>query len=110
MPTATDFRPVQSLLPMEFIFPKPGTKEPFAIIRWVNMQLEGEPTSRWRAVTYEQPRQLIGDGYFLELDDAALACHRQAIHASVRPELNDTRRLDQSDYVPRPVRKVGSPS
>jgi hypothetical protein len=95
LPTATDFRPVQSLLPMEFIFPKPGTKEPFAIIRWVNVQLEGEPTSRWRTVTWhEDPkrRRLLADGYYREIEDAAFACHRHAIHAGIRPELDETRR------------------
>jgi hypothetical protein len=82
---------------MEFIFPKPGTKEPFAIIRWVNVQLEGEPTSRWRTVTWHDDpkrRRLLGDGYYRELEDAAMACHRAALHASVPAVLNNTYRGD----------------
>jgi len=89
-----EFRPVQSLLPTEFVFPMLGTEEPLAVIRWVDVLLEGEPTSRWRAVTYKQPRRLIGDGYFRELEDAAFACHQHAIQVSVPAVLNDATRND----------------
>ncbi|WP_291038759.1 hypothetical protein [Herbiconiux sp.] len=87
-----DWRPVQSILPIEFYYPRPGTKEPFAIIRWVDLRLEGEPVSRWRAVTYQEPRRLIGDGYYQELDDAATACHRLAITSTVPAVLDVQRR------------------
>lgn len=90
----SEFHPVQTLLPVEFYLPVPGTKEPFAILRWVDVELEGEPTSRWRAVTWKQPRRLIGDGYFRELEDAAMAAHKLALFSSVRPELNDMTRND----------------
>ncbi|MFB2581554.1 hypothetical protein ACEXQD_09895 [Herbiconiux sp. P15] len=86
------WHPVQSILPIEFYYPKPGTKEPFAIIRWVDLRLEGEPVSRWRAVTYQEPRRLIGDGYYLELDDAAVACHRLAITSTIPAALDVQRR------------------
>lgn len=77
-------RPVQTLLPVEFRFPVPGTTTTFAIIRWVDVMLDGEPVSRWRAVTYQEPRKLIGEGYFVELDDAAAACHGLALAQPVR--------------------------
>jgi hypothetical protein len=86
------WHPVQSILPIEFYYPKPGTAEPFAILRYVEVQLQGEPVSRWRAVTYQEPRRLIGDGYFRELDDAALACHRLAITSTVPAALDVQRR------------------
>ena len=86
------WHPVQSILPIEFYYPAPGTKEPFAIIRWVDLQLDGEPVSRWRAVTYQEPRRLIGDGYYQELDDAATACHRLAITSTVPAVLDVQRR------------------
>lgn len=87
-----DWRPVQAILPIEFYYPRPGTKEPFAIIRWVDLRLEGKPVSRWRTVTYEEPRRLIGDGYYLELDDAATACHRLAITSTIPAALDVQRR------------------
>ena len=73
------WHPVQTIMPIVFHFPEPGTDEPFAVIRWVDVVLDGEPVSRWRAVTFQQPRQLIGDGYFTTVEDAALACHRQFV-------------------------------
>ena len=71
-----------------------GTKEPLAVLRWVDVQLDGEPTSRWRAVTFKEPRHLIGDGYFRDLEDAAMACHVYAIQVSVPAVLNDATRRD----------------
>lgn len=73
------WHPVETITPIVFHFPVPGTTEPFAIIQWVDVVLDGEPVSRWRAVTFKEPRRLIDRGYFLELEDAAMACHRQAI-------------------------------
>ena len=85
-----DFHPIQALKPIVFHFPRPGTKEPFAIIQWVDVVLEGEPVSRWRAVTYKEPRRLILDGYYRELEDAAMACNKIAIANMVPAALNDT--------------------
>ncbi|MFB2596602.1 hypothetical protein ACEXQE_02310 [Herbiconiux sp. P17] len=82
---ATRWHPVDTLLPAELIFPRPGTKEPFAIIRWVDVTLNGEPVSRWRVVTWHgdpKKRRLIGDGYYRELEDAAMAAHKHAIAQS----------------------------
>ncbi|WP_291053761.1 hypothetical protein [Herbiconiux sp.] len=76
------WHPVDSLLPAELIFPRPGTKEPYAIIRWVDVMLEGEPVSRWRVVTWHSDpnrRRLLSDGYYRELEDAAMAAHRHAV-------------------------------
>lgn len=87
-----EWHPVQAVMPIEFYYPRPGTPEPFAIIRWVDVRLEGAPVSRWRTVTYDEPRRLLGDGYYEELADAALACHKLAIAAAVPAALNVTRR------------------
>jgi hypothetical protein len=87
-----DWHPVQTIVPIEFHFPRPGTKEPFAIIRWVNVTLDGERVSRWRAVTHAEPRRLIDAGYYAELEDAARACHRLAIAGAVPTALNLQRR------------------
>lgn len=73
------WHPVQSIVPIVFHFPRPGTSEPFAVIQWVDVVLDGAPVSRWRAVTYEEPRRLIGAGYYIAIEDAAMACHRHAI-------------------------------
>lgn len=72
----------------EMVFPLPGTDEPFAIIRWVDVQLEGKPVSRWRAVTAEEPRQLIG--YYEDPRSAAMGCHKAAVAAMVPAALNET--------------------
>lgn len=90
----SEFHPIQSLLPVEFFFPMLGTKEPLAVLRYVDVELDGEPTSRWRAVTFKHPRRLIGAGYFRELEDAAMACHQYAIQVSVPAVLNDATRND----------------
>jgi hypothetical protein len=87
-----EWHPVQTIVPIEFHFPTPGTKEPFAVIRWVNVTLDGEPVSRWRAVTYSEPRRLVDRGYFAGLDDAAKACHRLALSGAVPPALDLQRR------------------
>ena len=79
---ANPWHPVDEMLPAELIFPRPGTKEPFAIIRWVDVMLDGEPMSRWRVVSWHsdpKKRRLLGDGYYRELEDAAMAAHRVAI-------------------------------
>lgn len=80
--------PVDDLRVTEMVFPLPGTTEPFAVIRWVDVQREGVPVSLWRAVTYQEPRRLIG--YFDELKDAAMACHREGVSAMVPAALNET--------------------
>lgn len=83
------WHPVESLIPIELMFPLPGTREPFAVIRWVNVTLDGEPVSRWRVVTFREPRRLILDGYYAELDDAAMAAHRYAISLAGAGVLSD---------------------
>ena len=87
-----EWHPVQSVMPIVFHYPKPGTKEPFAIIQWVDVVLEGEPVSRWRCVTHREPRHLIEAGYYRELEEAAMACHRLALTSLVPPALNLQRR------------------
>jgi hypothetical protein len=87
-----DWKPVQTLRPVELHFPVPGTKEPFAVLRWVQLTIEGEPASRWRAVTYKEPRRLIGQGYFIELEDAAMACNREMLASLIPDALNDQHR------------------
>lgn len=52
-------------------------------------------------VTFKEPGHLILDGYFRELEYAAIACHRFALHAAVPAAFDDTRLLDQAGYVPR---------
>lgn len=88
------WHPVESLQAIEFVYPRPGTHDPYAIIRWVNLELEGEPVSRWRCVTYKQPRRLIDAGYYLELEQAAMACHMHAIASRIPDALNDTSRRE----------------
>ncbi|WP_382307241.1 hypothetical protein [Herbiconiux sp. UC225_62] len=86
---AERWHPVDTLLPAELIFPKPGTKDPFAIIRWVDVTLNGEPVSRWRVVSWNadpKKRRLLGDGYYRELEDAAMAAHKHAL-AQITPNV-----------------------
>ena len=84
-----EWHPVQAVMPVELYYPKPGTKEPFAVVRWVQVTTpEGAEVWRWRCVTFAEPRRLILDGYYAELEDAAVACHRVAISASVNRALD----------------------
>jgi hypothetical protein len=77
------------VLPTVWLFPRPGTEEPFAEIRYLAVRRGLETVWRFRAVNVSvQPRELIG--YFGTLTDAAAACHRAALFAMVPAEKNIT--------------------
>ncbi len=83
------WHPVDTLRPLVWLFPRPGTKETFAEIRYLLVTLEGERVWRYRAVRVDvETRRLIGAGYFRELDDAAMACHRAATAEPGNPALS----------------------
>lgn len=84
--------PVDRLLPVTWLFPHLGTKSPFAEIRFLPVTRDGVQVWCFRAVTYTEPRELIG--YRDTLEDIAQLCHAYAVAASVRPELNDMTRND----------------
>lgn len=84
------WHPIETVRQTEFVFPKPGTDQPFAVIRWVEVSREGETVWVWRAVTFEEPRTLIA--YNPDLRDLCQRVHRSAIGAGIRPELDETRR------------------
>jgi hypothetical protein len=69
--------PADLLLSIAWLFPQPGTKTPSAEIRYLPVTLNGESVWRFRAVTYDEPRKLIG--YYPTLEDAAMASHRRAV-------------------------------
>jgi hypothetical protein len=86
-----DWHPVDALLPISWLFPEPGTTTPFAEIRYLPVQHEGQTVWRFRAVNVSvEPRRLVGVGYFDTLEDAAAACHREALQGLVKPQLNKT--------------------
>jgi hypothetical protein len=87
-----DWHPVQTLRASAWIFPRPGTSQPFAEIRHVPLTVGRSTVWAFRVVTWEQPRSLIGRGYFETLEDAARECHRSALAAAVSPVLNEQRR------------------
>jgi hypothetical protein len=80
----TDRHPVPSLRCTEWAFPRPGTRERFAVIS----HLQGEDGCAFWAVTVAGERL----GPFPTLEDAAMRVHKAAIAASVRPELNEAKR------------------
>jgi hypothetical protein len=87
------WHPVDNLLATVWLFPKPGTKEPMAEIRYLPVTLDGVEVWHFRAVLIDvKTRRLVGDGYFPTLEAAAEACHRHALHAAVPPQMNETRR------------------
>jgi hypothetical protein len=69
------WHPVDDLQVVEWLFPEPGTTEPMAVIRLVTVRKGGVEVQAYRAVTYAEPRQLILEGYFPTIQDAARACH-----------------------------------
>lgn len=67
----------ENLHAVEYIYPLPGTDRPWAVLRLVDVLDEGRRVRVWRAVTYEQPRELIG--YWLDLDVAVMRTHMKAL-------------------------------
>lgn len=63
------WHPVETLQATEFIFPTPGEPIPYAVIRLVPLG----PDMRWRAVTWDEPRVLIG--YSDDIRALAAAVH-----------------------------------
>lgn len=85
------WHPADTLLGIAWLFPSPGTTDPFAEIRYLPVTVDDVTVWRFRAVRVDvDPRTLIG--YYETLDDAAMGAHRHALHAAIRPELNETRR------------------
>lgn len=83
--------PADTLLPTSWLFPQPGTKEPYAEIRYLPVRVGERTVWRFRAVNVTvEPRVLVGVGYFDTLEDAALACHRAAVMAAVPAARNVT--------------------
>jgi hypothetical protein len=85
------WHPADTLLPTSWLFPQPGTKDPYAEIRYLPVRAGDRTVWRFRAVNVTtEPRALVGAGYFDTLEDAAAACHRDALHALVKPQLSVT--------------------
>ena len=83
-----DFEPADTLQAFEWIFPRPGTQHPFAVIRHLPVVRDGVEVMAYRVVTWTEPRRLIRDGYYPTLQDAARAAHGHALVAAVDPALN----------------------
>ncbi|AXH35253.1 hypothetical protein DVJ78_07420 [Humibacter sp. BT305] len=73
------WHPRQDLRPTEYLYNLPGTTRPYAIIRLVEVRAGEQRVMRWRAVTYEEPRVLIGEGYWPGLDTCVEVVHRFAV-------------------------------
>lgn len=72
------WHPVETVRPSVWVFPEPGTPEPYAEIRHLSIVVDGVPVWCFRAVRVNvEPRELIG--YFGNLRDAAKGCHMHAI-------------------------------
>lgn len=78
----------------EWIFPEPGTSDPYAVIRHLPVKRNRVEVMAYRAVTWAEPRELILDGYFPTLRAAAKACHINALARVIRPALNEQRRFE----------------
>lgn len=87
-----EWHPIETVRAHSWIFPRPGTDEPLAEIRHLPVRVGEQRVWAFRAVTWAEPRELIGVGYFETLKDAAFACHRYALHVAIRPQLNETKR------------------
>ena len=83
------WHPVDNLVPNSWAYRISGAAEPLAEIRYVAVvTAEGFEVWRFRAVTWEQPRRLIGDGYFVSLEAAARACAHHHVQVAVPAVLN----------------------
>ncbi len=83
------WHPVDNLVPSSWVYRISGAADPFAEIRYLPvLNAEGFEVWRFRAVTWQQPRELIGDGYFVTLEAAAKACAHHLVFVSVPPVLN----------------------
>ena len=83
------WHPVDNLVPNSWVYQVSGAAEPLAEIRYVAVvNGDGFEVWRFRAVTWGQPRELIGDGYFVSLEAAAKACAHHHVVVSVPPVLN----------------------
>jgi hypothetical protein len=69
--------PSDSLLSIAWLFPQPGTDTPFAEIRYLPVTVDSKSVWGFRAVTYDEPRKLIG--YYATLEEASMASHRRAV-------------------------------
>ncbi|NQX35510.1 hypothetical protein [Herbiconiux sp. VKM Ac-2851] len=87
-----DWHPVQTLHANSWVFPRPGTTQPYAEIRHLPVKVGDRTVWAFRAVTWAQPRELIGAGYFGTLEEAARECHRLALASAVPSALNEQRR------------------
>lgn len=89
--------PTGELIAHEWIFPEPGTSAPYAVIRHLPVKRNGVEVMAYRVVTWAEPRELILDGYFPTLRDAAKACHIDALARVIRPALNEQRRFERAN-------------
>ncbi|MEA9986306.1 hypothetical protein [Subtercola sp. RTI3] len=80
-----DWHPLQTLLPVTWVLPRPSDGDPFAEIRWLEVQRNGSPVWCFRAVTHEQPRRLIG--YFETLKEASAVAYQWGL-ATLTPSSN----------------------
>lgn len=78
----TDWHPVQTLRPVSWAFPRPGTRERFAEISHVRTD------AGWVFVAVTVAGERLGP--FHTLEDAAMECHKRGLAGLVRPELNET--------------------
>ncbi|WP_440708579.1 hypothetical protein [Herbiconiux sp. YIM B11900] len=83
------WHPVDNLVPSTWVYRISGAAEPFAEIRYLPvLDADGFEVWRFRVVTWQVPRELIGDGYYSTLEAAAKACAHHHVVVSVPRILN----------------------